>query len=176
MRYANAVVRDPRQRVMTSCRSTGFAYGLAFGFGCGWLPAPGTMGSLWGLPLALITASIPFYLGLIGTALGVWIGWWACAKAYVFCRSTDHKAIVVDEVVGMWLALLFLPVHVGVYATAFVLFRCLDIFKPWPISWCEHGFSRHHGVMMDDVAAGLVTNAVMSIYLYAGVAQMLHAA
>ncbi len=78
--------------------------------------------------------------------------------------SKDPSAFVLDEVCGMMLSVLWLPKSVPVYAAAFVLFRILDIRKPWPISLLQkmkHPFS----IMHDDLAAGLFTNILLQVII-----------
>lgn len=129
---------------------------LALGFGAGLSRhAPGTVGSL----LALL-----FYvLFLHDFSLSSYIVWIVCTLSLgvVICDysgrvlgAKDHPAIVWDEFVGMWVALIGLPLQWQWLLLAFVLFRVLDIFKPPPLGSLErlpHGF----GVMLDDFVAGL---------------------
>lgn len=136
-------------------------------FGAGFLrPAPGTWGSLAALPAAWIVHWIG---GPVLLAIGA--GFLYLAGVYATRRETentpDHDPgwIVIDEVVGQWIALL--PVSIGALhaglpphhlwpgiVAAFVLFRLFDIWKPWIIGWADKRGDAV-GVMLDDVWAGV---------------------
>jgi phosphatidylglycerophosphatase A len=136
-------------------------------FGCGYLrPAPGTWGSLAALPAAwsLHVIGGPFILAIAAVIL-FFAGVSAAEKQIAGASDHDPSWIVIDEVVGQWIALL--PVSYGAFATgnsplqlwpgivaAFVLFRLFDIWKPWLAGRADargDGF----GLMMDDVWAGV---------------------
>ncbi|HIF28986.1 MAG TPA: phosphatidylglycerophosphatase A, partial [Candidatus Marinimicrobia bacterium] len=68
----------------------------------------------------------------------------------------DPSRVVIDEVAGQWLGLLMLPDGTLYIAGAFILFRFLDILKPWPIRQLEQ-IPKGWGVMLDDMLAGLLT-------------------
>lgn len=95
-------------------------------------------------------------------------GIWAAERAErVFGRKDDGR-IVIDEVVGQLLALAPLAAlapgsrhHPGLLAAGFLLFRLLDIWKPGPVRVAERAFPGGPGVMLDDVAAGLLTALAM---------------
>ena len=80
----------------------------------------------------------------------------------------DPSYIIIDELVGQWLALLFLPEGFFNIAIAFILFRFFDIIKPWPIRLIEK-VPKGLGVMSDDLTAGLITLVliqVINIYIF----------
>ena len=139
---------------------------IATWFGSGLLPGiPGTWGSLAALPfgVALLIYGGPWILLAAAIALFP-IGWWA-AEIYVRADGDDDPGpVVVDEVVGQWLALLAVPATALHWiVAAFVLFRVFDILKPPPVGTAERGFKGGLGVMADDVLAGLY--ALFSLYL-----------
>ena len=72
----------------------------------------------------------------------------------------DPGVVVVDEVVGQWVSLLFLPFTPAVAAAGFVLFRVLDVFKPWPARQLE-SLPDGWGIMSDDVMAGIYANLLL---------------
>ena len=135
--------------------------------GAGYLrPAPGTWGSAAALPLAwaLHAAGGPAALA-VATAAAVALGWWATARELAATDDPDPSWIVIDEVAGMWIALL--PVSAGAtragvevtalwpgWVTAFLAFRLLDIWKPGPVGWADRRGGAL-GVMLDDILAGL---------------------
>lgn len=130
---------------------------IATWFGAGLLrPAPGTMGSLAAIPfgLAISWAGGPLYLAL--SALILFIIGTVSAGAYGRkSGETDDQSIVVDEVVGVWIAAI--PAHTNLWpwVAAFLLFRLFDIWKPWPASFFDNRCKGGFDVMMDDVVAGL---------------------
>ncbi len=75
----------------------------------------------------------------------------------------DPSFVVIDEVVGMAIALLFLPKSIFLYGVAFLLFRVFDIAKPFPIDSIEKRFSGGWGIMLDDLAAGFATLMVIHL-------------
>jgi len=138
-------------------------------FGVGFLkPASGTWGSLAALPIfwALHVLGGP-WLALAAAIAVTGLGWWAVAAASRGEADPDRSEYVVDEVAGMWIALL--PVSFGAAAAgvgvlalypgwiaAFLGFRLFDIWKPGPIGWADRQ-KTPLGVMLDDVFAGFAT-------------------
>jgi phosphatidylglycerophosphatase A len=129
-------------------------------------PAPGTWGSLAALPWAWMVHVIGgFPLLLLGVIAAFFKGWWATAKMTEGAQDHDPSFIVVDELVGQWIALLPLSyaawsMDISILAmwpgwiAAFALFRLFDITKPWIIGWADRRGDAL-GVMLDDVFAGL---------------------
>ena len=76
--------------------------------------------------------------------------------------DNDPSHIIIDELVGQWLALLFLPNGLINIAIAFILFRFFDIIKPWPISLIEK-LPKGLGVMSDDLVAGFITLGLIQV-------------
>jgi phosphatidylglycerophosphatase A len=126
-------------------------------FGAGLLPkAPGTWGSLAALPFAWVIATLAGPLWLLPAALILFCLGWAASSAIVTrSRVQDPQAIVVDEVVGVWLTLAFVPPHVLIYAIGFLAFRLADITKPFPAGWADRHIHGGLGVMLDDVLAAI---------------------
>ncbi len=137
---------------------------LGAGFGAGWLPiAPGTWGSGLGLILMLPfwswtgAALLPWLLG--ATLVALLVGVRAAANVYTEWGE-DPRQFVLDEVVGMWIAMLGFAVDAWHLVAAFFLFRFFDIFKPLGIRRLER-LENGWGVMLDDVAAGVAANLVL---------------
>ena len=126
-------------------------------------PASGTWGSLAALPFGVSTA---YYFGLDGllviAALGYGLGHWASTKWIAEAQDKDPSAIVIDEAVGIWLALTTAPLTPLGIALAFGLFRLFDILKPWPVGWADKSLSGATGIMLDDVLAGLWTALLLA--------------
>ena len=141
------------------------AHLLAFGFGTGLVPhAPGTAGSAAGTvayDLALAPAALWVQVLVVGIAFLIGVA--ACARVERELTTHDHRAIVWDEVVGVWVTLLASGgTWLGALA-GFALFRLFDIWKPWPISWVDRRVPGGLGVMLDDVAAGVVGAAALLV-------------
>jgi len=137
---------------------------LATGFGVGCIPlAPASWASL-GTALCLLPflpRFDPWILGaviLAVTALGVW-----AAGEAERPLGRDARPIVIDEIAGMLLAVWAVPLGsrpLVMLALAFVLFRCLDVWKPFPIRQSQH-LPGGWGVMVDDILAAAVTNLLL---------------
>jgi len=140
---------------------------IATFFGAGLLrPAPGTWGSLAALPAAYLWVSVigvPFFAASI-VAL-YYVGLWATMRETDGMENHDPSEIVIDEVVGQWVALL--PALIGAFymkvdllalwpgwVAAFILFRLFDITKPWHVGIADRRDDAT-GVMLDDVIAGI---------------------
>lgn len=136
------------------------------GFGTGYLPyVPGTWGSLAALLMAWFVpgfVSIPtFFYVIVGAfAIGVWAGG-EVEKDY----GKDAKEITIDEFVGQWIALLFVPKTLLAFALAFIFFRFFDVAKIEPINKLQK-LPKGWGVMMDDVVAGVYANLGVQLALW----------
>lgn len=139
---------------------------LAFGFGSGLAPrAPGT----WGTVAALLPWYFLQQLPLPGYIAAIVI---AAAAGIAICGRTardlgvhDHGGIVWDEFVGLWIALLWVPLQPLWVLAGFLLFRLFDIFKPWPISWCDRHLQGGFGIMVDDLLAGAAACVVLQLLI-----------
>ena len=128
----------------------------------GYLPfCPGTLASL-AILLILCFAGVSNSFILISLAIVLFfIG---VLVSFVLEREwgKDASKIVIDEVVGMLLSLVFLPMSFLVWGIAFLIFRIFDIVKPYPIRKIEK-LKGGWGVMADDVLAGIYTAVIMNI-------------
>jgi len=136
---------------------------LATGFGCGHAPvAPGTVGSLFGVLIYLLLASLfPFIVNVLFLGCLFLVGVSVSGVAEKIFRETDARAIVIDEIHGMVLTLLLLP-RQAYLPVAFVLFRGLDIFKPFPAGMVERKMSGGLAIMLDDVVAAGYTILILN--------------
>jgi len=135
---------------------------LATWFGSGLLPrAPGTWGSLAALPCAaaIVWAGGPGAL-LLAALLLFLPGVWAARRYAAQSGMEDPEQVVVDEVVGQWLALVPVAFDLPMYAVAFLAFRVFDIVKVWPADWVDRRLPGGWGIMTDDVVAGVYAAAV----------------
>jgi phosphatidylglycerophosphatase A len=140
------------------------AHLIAFGFGTGLSPkAPGTVGTLLGLPLFWLIAwaapDLPNQIALLVAAFLV--GIWACGRTGRALGVPDHGGIVWDEIAAFALVLVFTPVGWLWTGIAFALFRLFDIVKPWPIRQFDARLKNGFGVMFDDLLAAGYTIAVI---------------
>ena len=135
----------------------------AFGFGLGLAPkAPGTFGSLLGLPIWWFSWSygLGLYLLMALTLFG--IGVWFCGESAKRLGVHDHGGIVWDEVVGMLLTMTFVEPSLSAAVLGFGLFRLMDIAKPWPIRDVDHRLHGGLGIMLDDVLAAVYAALALS--------------
>ncbi|MCC7257860.1 MAG: phosphatidylglycerophosphatase A [Gammaproteobacteria bacterium] len=147
---ARTVLRDP-------------VHWLAFGGGIGLAPvAPGTCGSALAVLLFWLVPPLPalVHVGLV--AAGFVLGVWVCGASARRLGVHDHPGIVLDEIVAMWAVLALTPREFAWSATAFVAFRIMDIWKPWPIREADHRIPGGLGIMLDDALAAAFAAVVMS--------------
>lgn len=128
---------------------------IALGFGSGLSPvAPGTAGSLLAWLLYPALAWSMSDVALLGLLVVFFIGGvLACGRAGRALGVPDHGAIVWDEMVAVWLVLVFAPPTLLWQAVAVALFRFFDIVKPPPVRNVEAAFKGGFGVMIDDIVA-----------------------
>ena len=136
--------------------------------GVGYLPAaPGTWGSAAALPLWWLLAHLgSWFYGLIfGVLLAVSVP--VAGQAQALLGKVDHPAIVIDEAMGLMVVLAGAPLSWTWALTGLVVFRALDILKPWPIRWLSRGNGGLE-VVLDDVAAGVMARLVLELILGGG--------
>jgi phosphatidylglycerophosphatase A len=149
-------------------------------FGTGYIPrGGGTVASILALFPAWFLAPYPLILAAVITILfasGV------CGSSYAERSGWGHddSRITIDEFCGMLAALLWLPLpssllgSILVFASAFIIFRLLDVLKPPPLRFLER-LPRGWGVLLDDLAAGLVTNGLVRLILLIPLPLLRHA-
>ena len=103
-------------------------------------------------------------MGLV--AVGFVGGIWVCGRAAARLQIKDPGCIVWDEIIGMLIACCFVPLEPIWLLLAFGLFRLFDILKPWPIGWLDRNLEGGLGIMLDDVAAGLVACGLVHLAMY----------
>ena len=140
--------------------------------GIGKIPiAPGTWGSIFAF---LVFIYISHYVDmLIVVILSIPFSIWICEKASLNLIEKDHKSIVIDELVGIWVALvpaIYLSTQTSrtSYAVfALIFFRLFDILKPFPVSYFDKNFKNGLGIVLDDLIAGIMAifPTMVSVYL-----------
>jgi len=135
-------------------------------FGSGFLPkAPGTWGTLASLPILWFLKDIPYesfiFFGFLNFS-------WIITRHYLIQykkTSQDPSEVVIDEFLGMWVTLWFVPKTVLSFFVGFVLFRIFDMWKPWPVSWADQikgsATKTSFGIILDDIIAGLISASIM---------------
>jgi phosphatidylglycerophosphatase A len=134
---------------------------LAFGLGSGLARfAPGTFGTAVAIPVYLVAlAHLPPWLYALTVVAAFALGVWICDAVSRDLGVHDHGGIVFDEFVGYWITLFLLPATWQWTLAGFAAFRLFDIWKPWPIRWCDDHIGGGFGIMFDDVVAGVAACA-----------------
>lgn len=145
---------------------------IATGGYIGRMPAaPGTFGSVPGLLLYWLMAQMAVSYALVLLAAVICLAVWSAGQAEAALGQKDPGSIVIDEIAGMGVVFAGLPFSWPLAVAGFILFRGIDIVKPPPIAWLERRFSGGVGVVIDDVAAGLICRIILGIaFAYLSVA------
>jgi phosphatidylglycerophosphatase A len=139
---------------------------LATGFYIGNIPfAPGSFGSLIGLPLSFALAGISLASAILCTLLFTLLAIYTADAAVKILKQKDPGCIVIDEIAGMVVTLIGLPFNLITAVIGFVIFRILDILKPFPIRNLDKRIPGGLGVVADDVAAGIIANLLLRIII-----------
>lgn len=128
---------------------------IATGGGVGYLPkVPGTWGSLLALPLNLLLLRLSSQGYWLALSLILLLAVYSAGAAEKILDRKDPGTIVIDEIIGMLIALIAVPAQPVIWLSAFLLFRFFDIAKPWPVSWADKHLNGGLGIVLDDVLAG----------------------
>ena len=150
----------PRPTVLSAC-----ATALATGFGSGYSPlAPGTAGSAVGLLLWWPLHALPVVQQMAVIVLVSLAGVAAATHVARCAGIEDPGIVVVDEIAGMWVSLVLLPLTPATAAAGFFLFRVMDVVKPYPARQLEH-LREGWGIMADDLMAGVYANLLLRVGL-----------
>lgn len=118
--------------------------------------APGTCGSLATLPFVFALAYFYGIYAVIAFAVIISvIGIPVAGKYAQALNIKDPGQIVIDEVAGQTIALIFAGTNLYLFAIGFALFRLFDISKPWLVGWADTKLSGGLGIMLDDIFAGI---------------------
>ncbi|MGW8287878.1 MAG: phosphatidylglycerophosphatase A family protein [Desulfobulbales bacterium] len=140
---------------------------IATGFYSGYLPkAPGTWGSLVGLLLVYLLNyfSLPVYLTV--TVFLFMIGTFSAGEAEKILDNHDPGIVVIDEIVGMLIAMIAVPLSPLTMLLGFILFRVFDIVKPFPVNIFDQRFHGGLGIMLDDMMAGIYSLLSLQLLIY----------
>ncbi len=139
---------------------------LATGFGSGCAPiAPGTAGTLIAIPIFIALSRLPFPLYELTLIAFFFLASWISDRAQQYWGKQDDQRIVIDEMTGFFITMLWVPKTFLFIFLGFVLFRIFDIVKPPPIRTMER-FRGGFGVVLDDVLAGIYANIILQIISY----------
>ncbi|WP_395480036.1 phosphatidylglycerophosphatase A [Candidatus Curculioniphilus buchneri] len=136
---------------------------IATGFGAGMCPImPGTVASLVAILLWFFLVLLPWECYLLVVIFIMLLGIYCCHRTACDIGIHDHSCIVLDEFIGIWITLMMISTdHWKYILIGFCLFRFIDIWKPWPIRWLDRNVQGGVGIVIDDVAAGMVSAGIL---------------
>lgn len=138
---------------------------IASGLGAGFSPVvPGTMGTLIAIPIYYFISSISFPLYELTLVAFFFFSSWVAEQAEQYWEKKDDRRIVIDEIMGFLVTMLWVTKTPLSIVSGFVLFRIFDILKPFPIRHLERVKSGF-GVVLDDVLAGIYSNILLHLVL-----------
>jgi len=137
-----------------------FATGCYSGFSPG---APGTAGSVIGVVLFWFLSPLTFPLYGLTVMAFIFLSIWCAARASIIFQKKDPSQIVIDEIAGYLVTMSALPPTWGYIIAGFILFRIMDIVKPYPIRWIDQNIAGGYGIVLDDVLAGVYANIILQI-------------
>jgi phosphatidylglycerophosphatase A len=141
------------------------ALALGTWFGSGLMPfASGTFGTLAAAPLVALSSVFSPLTSALFLMFMILVAIWASHLVHRLLQKADPSEVVIDEVAGFLLTMLWIPLSWGTLLAGFLLFRLFDIWKPWPAGPAEklHGGL---GIVLDDLVAGLYANLGLRIIL-----------
>lgn len=127
--------------------------------------APGTLGSLAALPFAWGLWQLPPLAAWSLVLATFLVGVWASSRVVQSSGVQDNQTIVIDEVVGIFVASAAAS-QGWHFLAAFGLFRFFDILKPGPVGWADRTIKGGLGVMVDDLVAGILAGAILFAAVY----------
>ena len=137
-----------------------FATGCYSGFSPG---APGTAGSVIGVALFWFLSPLSFPLYIITVTAFIFLAIWCASRASGIFQKKDPSQVVIDEIAGYLVTMAALPPTWGYIIAGFLLFRVMDIVKPYPIRWIDQNIAGGCGIVLDDVLAGVYANIILQI-------------
>ena len=130
---------------------------------------PGTFGSLISLPIGYIILKLfGFWIFILIITLLLAISYYAITEYLIAKKSKDPKEIIIDEFIGQFIALIFIPDTILGLLASFLLFRFFDITKLYPVNKAEK-IPGAIGVLADDVVAGLMAACIIIIFNIVGI-------
>jgi phosphatidylglycerophosphatase A len=140
---------------------------LSLWFGAGLLPGmPGTFGTAGAIPLYLLVNFLHTRYQALFLLIIIIGAIWSSHRSQCILGTVDPHEIVIDEVAGFLLSIIFIPFTVRNLIAGFFLFRFFDILKPPPIKMIEEKVKGGCGIVLDDLAAGVYTYLSLRFLLY----------
>jgi phosphatidylglycerophosphatase A len=137
---------------------------FATGFGLGYFPfAPGTLGTLIAIPVYYFLSNISSPIYEITLIAFFFLSSWISENAERYFGKKDDPRIVIDEVMGFFITMLWVNKTLPSILIGFLLFRVFDILKPFPIRRLEKRWKGGFGVVLDDVLAGIYGNIILHL-------------
>lgn len=143
---------------------------LATGCGSGYFPKmPGTAGSAIGVLIFFVLSRLTIPLYIVTILSFIFLSIWAADKAVPLCQGgaqhkKDPQHIVIDEIAGYLVAMISFPAQWIFVIAGFIVFRVMDISKPYPINRIDKNTRGGVGIVLDDVVAGIYTNIVLQLF------------
>jgi len=134
--------------------------------GCyaGYIPfAPGTMGSIAGLPFLFLLSGKNLFYSAPGILIFVFFSILIADSAEKILKKKDPGIIVIDEIAGIIITFAGIPLNLWSITAGFLIFRLFDILKPFPIRFIEKKIPGGAGIVLDDVAAGVFANIALQL-------------
>ena len=151
---------------MNATRRNDLVVFLATGCFTGFLPKmPGTWGTLAAIPIVIITHRLTSIMQPVVAVVFVTFAAYIAGRAEILFEDRDARPIVIDEMVGFLITLLWLPLNFLTLCLGFFLFRLFDIVKPPPISTVEKRLHGGWSIVLDDVLAGVFANVTLRLLL-----------
>lgn len=137
---------------------------MATGGCAGYLPgAPGTYGTLVAIPLCYLVSRLGQVQAILFVVLFLGLAVWVSHEAEKLFEKRDPGSIVIDEMGGLLVTLLLIPWSYVNLVIGFLVFRVLDIAKPFPIRRLESRLPGGWGIVGDDVLAGIIANLILRV-------------
>jgi phosphatidylglycerophosphatase A len=139
---------------------------LATGCYAGRIPvASGTFGTLVAIPFCFLLSMLSPFQGGLFIAIFAGLSIWISGKAEKIFKEKDSGFIVIDEMAGFLVTLFLIPWSTKTLVGGFLLFRLMDIVKPFPVRRLEAGLPGGWGVVGDDLLAGLYANIALRVLM-----------